>query len=355
MLHIISYISLINLFEVYEISCKIEKMGEVATEFDVEKNEDNKKVEDILKTNFFIEKYFGDVTDISTRKLITNTIPLGPNANPNEKVQFKIWSDHPAEYVHLEECELMREDDNGNIVYQQVFMRDGCVEADWNPFIDNSLERTDPTINEDWFNMRPLVTGCKTKWHIKCKTASCKRGLETENEQAFNAYCSMSDSCPNRSYLASFLNPPLTNVHTVSRRRRSPGDNAEDIIEEAIEEAIVEAVLEHPCKIVDSENPKNCLDGVCWTLAQCATAYPDDYPDYDPESDDDAQLDEIIEKIRDLFEDHIEEIKDATEEEDDDADFMQEIADQAQSVLAATHTIEDVVEKLIQSIAARNS
>ena len=72
------------------------------------------------------------------------------------------------------------------------------------------------------------------------------------------------------------------------------------------------------------------------------------------ESDEGAKLDEIIETIRDLFEEHIQEIKEEDEEEPVE-DFMKKIADQAQLVLAATHTIEDVVDKLIESIAERNA
>ena len=321
-------------------------MGEVTDDITIQKIDANEDVEDSLKTNFFIEKYFGDVTDISTRRVITDVIPLRPDANPNEKVQFKIWSDHHEEYVHLEECELIQEDANGNVVYQQTFMRDGCVEDDWENFIDNSPIRSSPTTNEDWFNMRPLVVGCKTKWHIKCKTASCKRGLETENIDAFNAYCSVSNTCPNRSYLASFLNPPHTNVH--GRKRRQAIEDVEEV-----DEAIVEVTVTHPCYDVDTENPKNCIGDICWTLAECAAAFPADYPDYEPDSED-AKLDEIIATIRDLFEDHIEEIQDAGDEDDEDG-FMNEVANQARAVLDATHTIEDVVDKLLKSIAAKNS
>jgi len=65
-------------------------------------------------------------------------------------------------------------------------------------------------------------------------------------------------------------------------------------------------------------------------------------------------LDEIIKTIRDLFEDHILAVKDNAEE-DEEEDFMKKITDQAKLVLAATHTIEDVVDQLIDSIAKRNA
>ena len=68
-------------------------MGEVKTDFEVIKYDKNYDVEDLIKTNFFIEKYFGDITDEKDRKLIENVIPMVPNADPNKQIQFKIWSD----------------------------------------------------------------------------------------------------------------------------------------------------------------------------------------------------------------------------------------------------------------------
>ena len=59
-------------------------------------------------------------------------------------------------------------------------MRDGCIEDEWRILLDNSATRSDPNVNEDWFNMTPFIEmgSCKSKWNINCKTASCKRGLE---------------------------------------------------------------------------------------------------------------------------------------------------------------------------------
>ena len=303
------------------------------------------EIEDSLSTNCFIEKYYGDVTDISTRQLIQNeVIIVRPDADPNEKMQFKIWCDHPEEYVHLEECEFSQEDVNGNIVYQEVFMRDGCVEDAWAPFIDNSASRISPTINEDWFNMRPFVTGCKSKWNIKFIRASCKRGLEALNKDAFDKHCSISSTCKNRSYQPSFLNPPSNN----GRRRRNV---AEDVAEDT-----VEVKMFHPCFNVNTTTTVFCPDqNTCWTLGQCAAQYPDDYPNYvsspapRKETTDDAALDGIIETIKDLLVDHIEEIKNA-DEVDEETAFLKKVTDQAKLVLAATHSIEDIVEQLIDQV-----
>ena len=325
-------------------------MDEVDDEVIYEKEAKNIRTEDSLSTNCFIEKYYGDVTDISTRQLIENeVIIVRPDADPNEKMQFKIWCDHPDEYVHLEECEFSQEDVNGNIIYQEVFMRDGCVEDAWAPFIDNSASRISPTINEDWFNMRPFVTGCKTKWNIKCITASCKRGLEALNKDAFDKHCSISSTCKNRNYFDSFLNPPSNN----GRRRRNV---AEDVAEDTVEVKVF-----HPCFNVDTTKPEFCVNqNTCWTLDQCAAQYPDDYPNYvsspapkketrESISNDDATLDDIIETIKDLLVDHIEEITKGGED-DEETVFLKKVTDQAKLVLAATHTIEDIVDQLIDQV-----
>ena len=143
-----------------------------------------------------------------------------------------------------------------------------------------------------------------------------------------------------------------SNVHTSRRRRDTDRYRREN---SSVDEDIVEAVLEHPCYFVDAITTSYCSNGQCWTHADCAKAFPAEFPDYvATESDEDAKLNEIIETIRDLFEEHIKEI---TEEDEDisEEDFMTKIADQAQLVLAATHTIEDVVDQLIASIAKRNA
>ena len=335
-------------------------MDEVKTDVEVGIITDNIDIQADLKTNFFIEKFFGDVTDARERKLIEDIIPMEPNSDPNKKIQFKIWSDHPEEYVHLEECELTQEDENGDVIFREVFMRDGCVDPTGTlaQIFDNSPTRNSPTINEDWFNMRPLVMGCKTKWNIKCKTASCKRGLEFENKEAFNEFCSISDSCTSRNYLSSFLNPPTSNVHT-RRRRRDAGESS-------VAEHYVASELKHPCFYVDTVTTTFCSNDICWTLADCATIFPADYPNYIPsesdnqsefdsdrDSDEEEKLDEIIETMRGLLEEHIEKIK----ESDEDAEevLINKISDMAKNILAATHSIEEVTDQIIQSIEKRDS
>ena len=293
--------------------------------------------------------------------MIEDVIPMEPNSDPNKKIQFKIWSDHPEEYVHLEECELTQEDENGDVIFREVFMRDGCVDPSWAQIFDNSPTRNIPTINEDWFYMRPFVIGCKTKWNIKCKTASCKRGLEFE---AFNAFCSISDSCTSRNYLSSFLNPPTFNVHT-SRRRRDAGESS-------VAEHYVAAEFKHPCFYVDTVTTTYCSNDICWTLADCATIFPADYPNYLPSesdnqsefesnhrsesdqySDEEEKLDEIIETMRELLEEHIKNLKEG--EENAEEDLINKISDMAKNIQAATQTIEEVTDQLIQSIEKLDS
>ena len=50
-------------------------------------------------------------------------------------------------------------------------------------------------INEYWFNRRPLVIGCKTKWRIDCTVASCKRSLEDINYGAYKEFCKADEEC----------------------------------------------------------------------------------------------------------------------------------------------------------------
>ena len=348
---------IVDVHKVYEISCKVEKMGEVDTKIEIEKIVENDKVEDQIVTNFFIEKFFGDVTDPSTRRIIEETIPLKPNANPDEKIQFQIWSDHPEEYVHLEQCVLKQEDDNGQTLYEEIFIRDGCIEKEWIDFFDNSATRKDSSVNSDWFNMRPLVIGCKSKWHINCTVASCKRGLKAENIDAFNEFCSVSSTCSNRSYFDSFINKPTS----VRRRRRSDEEGSH------VAEDHVEAVIQHPCYFVDTKTTKYCVDeNDCWTLDECAVAFPDDFPEYKlsltdnttQEPNGDANLEEIMDKIEDILQDYIEKITlgedDTTNRNNEDAILMKTIEDQAKKVLVASHSIEEVVEEILDSITARN-
>ena len=60
-------------------------------------------------------------------------------------------------------------------------------------------------------------------------------------------------------------------------------------------------------------------------------------------------MDGIIETIKDLLVDHIEEIKNA-DEVDEETAFLKKVTDQAKLVLAATHSIEDIVEQLIDQV-----
>ena len=292
------------------------------------KNKTNVIADDSIETKFEIEKYWGDVTkDISTLTPITETIPMRPNSNLNDRVLFKISSNHPEEYVHLEQCELSEVNEDGILIGTETFITDGCVDPDYREYVKNS-DRTQFT-NEDVFNMRPFLYGCKTKWHIKCKTASCKRGLEKDNKEAFNAHCSISNTCP-RNYETSFLNLDAIS----SRKRRSIEDTS-------VDEAIVETILEHPCYNVNAEQPTHCSNGVCWNLSECAAAFPKDYPNYSPTSDENAKLNTIISLLKDLFADHMNE-----NDKNDEEKMANEIENQADFVLTAVQTAEDGIEKL---------
>merc|ERR1712003_377849 len=99
----------------------VRKIGEVVIGIDTVLKTDNEIVEDTIGTNFYIGKYFGDITDVSTRRELdqTDVIPFSPNADPNDRFQFKVWSDHDKEYVHLETCKLTLE---GDYTFEQEFI-----------------------------------------------------------------------------------------------------------------------------------------------------------------------------------------------------------------------------------------
>ena len=86
----------LDIHKFYEISCNIRKVGNVAVGIETYLKTDNEIVNATIGTNFYIEKYFGDITDDSTRRELgeTDAIPFSPNADPNDQFQFKVWSDH---------------------------------------------------------------------------------------------------------------------------------------------------------------------------------------------------------------------------------------------------------------------
>ena len=123
-----------------------------------------------------------------------------------------------------------------------------------------------------------------------------------------------------------------------------------------VAENTVEVKVFHPCFYVNTTTTVFCPDqNTCWSLDQCAAQYPDDYPNYvsspapKKETNDDVALDGIIETIKDLLVDHIEEIKNA-DEVDEETVFLKKVTDQAKSVLVATHSIEEMVEQLIDQV-----
>ena len=62
-------------------------MGEIDADVQLEQIALNEKFLDSMSTEFFIATYFGDVTDETTRTLVTEVIPLPPNPNRNEKAR----------------------------------------------------------------------------------------------------------------------------------------------------------------------------------------------------------------------------------------------------------------------------
>ena len=320
----------VDIHKVYQISCNVRKVGDVETVIGTILETRNEKVNDTIGTNFYIEKYFGDITDDSTRQELgeTEVIPFSPNADPNKRFQFKVGSDHADEYVHLESCKVSLE----GHAFEEEFINDGCVTTGWQKYFDN--ENRDTLVNEDWFNMRPLLIGCKSKWHIDCTVASCKRGLEHSNYGAYQEFCKADQECEDR-YTAAFMG---ANVH--GRKRRSPdqSDPAEDH---------VEMDLVHPCFYVDEQKTEYCVDAMtCWNLEQCTAAFPDDFSNSEV-----SELDEIMKKFKEAVQEHIDEVLSSTESPINTHDhIMESIRENASRVVDMRQTFDDAVDEIIRLI-----
>lgn len=318
-----------DIHKVYEISCKIAKMGDVGTDIELELETDNRKYNDTIGTNFFIEKYFGDINDSASRQTQltdTDVIPFKPNADPNDRFQFKVYSDHEHEYVHLESCLLTLDGKSG---FEQEFINDGCVTDEWTRYFAN--DHRNQKINEDWFNMRPLLIGCKSKWHIDCTVASCKRGLKTSNSDAYEQFCKADEKCEDR-YTSTFFG-------TNARKRRSPDESDEEPAEDHVKLDLV-----HPCFYVDEYTTEYCVnEDTCWTLEQCTEAFPDDFSI--------SELDQIMRQFKLAVEEHINEALSSTESPIDTHDqIMENLRDNANQVLNAKQSFDDAIESIIQSI-----
>ena len=324
--------------KVYEISCKIAKIGSVDDEVIVEQQGGHVGGDKTIETDFFIEKYFGDITDENTRRSLNDTevIPFSPNADSNDRFQFRIWSDHPEEYVHLETCSLSLSDGSFN----KEFIKDGCIQDGSKRYFGNKarISRT----NEDWFNMHPLlrIGSCKSTWQIDCTVASCKRGLDVTSPENF---CKAGDQCADR-YTATFMG-------TNARRRRSEDGSTSD--DSSPPEAHVKSNIVHPCFFVDKKTPRYCVDTkTCWTLQQCAAAFPNDFPQEsipEPGPDSDLELHQIMEEFEAAVQEHIQ--KKLTENQEVAHDhIMASIRDNANRVLDSKQTFEDAVEEIIRLI-----
>ena len=321
----------LDIHKVYEISCNVRKIGEVVVGIETELKADNKNAEDTIETRFFIDKYFGDITDVRTRRELgqTDVIPFSPNADPNKRFHFKVWSDHADEYVHLESCKLTLE---GNDAFEEEFINDGCVTSGWKNYFANADR--DNLTNEDWFNMRPLLIGCKSKWHIDCIVSSCKRGLESSNLGAYEQFCKPDEECEDR-YTAAFMG-----VH--ARKRRSPDEHDEDPAEDHVEMDLV-----HPCYYVDELTTKYCVDqNTCWNLEQCTAAFPDDFSNSEV-----SELDEIMKEFKEAVQEHIDEVLSSTESPVDTHDhIIQSIRENASRVVDMRQTFDDAIDEIIRLI-----
>ena len=316
-----------SIHKTYEVSCQINKMGDVTSDVRIERKTFNGTVSDDLGTDFTINKYFGTEDD---RKLLNDTevIPFSPNTKKDELFHFQISSNHADEYVHLEKCTVSYEGKSTTTESEYQFITDGCVDDDFQLLFFNK-DRSDGTQNEDWFSMRPLTINddCKSKWIVDCTVASCKRGLEKANVKAYNEFCKAGE-CDR--YKASFFG-------VNARKRRSSDDSAET----SPAEAHVHTTFVHPCFYVDEENPKRCFnEDVCWTLEDCTTHFPNSYSL-------NSNIDELMMKIRVEVQKHIDEALATTENPDiTHEQIMESIRDIANRFIYNDEDYDDAIDEL---------
>ena len=61
------------------------------------------------------------------------TVQISPNSNSTDEFVFRVTSNNPAEYVHLESCALSLIDESGQAVIgadgksSYEFLKDGCL------------------------------------------------------------------------------------------------------------------------------------------------------------------------------------------------------------------------------------
>jgi len=320
--------------KIYEISCKIAQSDNLSDEVIVEQGGGHVDEEDNIETSFYIKTYFGDITDESTRRPLNDmeVIPFAPNANRNDRFQFKIWSDHSDNYVHLETCSLSLADTVGRS-FEREFINDGCVLSEFKPYFGNE-NRTSIEINEDWFNMRPIIgiNSCKSTWNIDCTVASCNRDLDQESV-IYQRFCK--PDCDRYPWYAPAFSP--------ARRRRSTSADQPA-------ESHVTSNLVHPCFYVDEQNTQYCVDTTtCWSLQQCVAAFPNDFSQVQIDNEFDSELHQIMKDFEAAVQEHINN-KLTENQAVVHENVMASIRDNANRVLDRKQTFDDAVEEIIRLI-----
>ena len=138
----------------------------------------------VLADNTIYQSSFASDTDY----VLTVTEPN----SLNDRFQFKVSSNKTDEYVHLKSCSLSLADRE----YEQEFIQDGCIKPDWRKIFQNNDRGMKD--NADWFTMRPLFIGIKSKWHIHCSVASCSTDAQYFNPDDFQRFCKAGDLCSSR-------------------------------------------------------------------------------------------------------------------------------------------------------------
>ena len=326
----------------YEISCTIDKTGNVSDNVKTETERDDDEAEGKTGTTFKMTTTFAGVrfqfffqllgaklaviTFINLQREYDSeqtTIQIRPDLPESSRFEFSISSNAPHEYVHIEECKLSligsgklsksltlyfktssdREVtfiDSGCVSNMDIFFEmndstdigkywklkpDELVSSDgdeWSRYIYmKSISGQRIGNHADSFFMKPLTFGCTSEWKIDCTVTSCSADLELESPEIYQKYCSAGDMCPTRyTNILDYLRNANDGESGIhsGRSRRSTDDSTTPA------EAHVDTAMVHPCFHVNIHSPQYCIDlndpASCWTIDLCA----DQFDDFNPNS-----------------------------------------------------------------------
>lgn len=183
----------------YEISCNIEKMGDVGTDVKTETERDDDTAEATTGTSFEMKTFFND----EPYNMEERTIQIRPDMPADSRFRFEISSNNDKEYVHLEHCELsLTKSSDAAHIDTVSFIENGCVSPasamDLFFEMNDQVSQVGRGLNSDGFFMKPLSFGCSSEWKIDCLVTTCSPVLRFTNPEAYHQYCMAGDFCPTR-------------------------------------------------------------------------------------------------------------------------------------------------------------